>query len=64
MAIHRIQPVAAARSERERFESTLDPAIAELLDYLARELAEEYVRLMEAAASPPDARHVRKAEVP
>lgn len=35
-------------------EATLDPNVQSLLDHIATELAEEYIRLMEAAAGAED----------
>lgn len=36
--------------QRQACEAALDPNVRALLDHIAAELAEEYVRLMEAAA--------------
>jgi len=39
------------RKEEKILSSVQDPAVRELLDHIAEELAEEYVRLMNEAAS-------------
>lgn len=42
---------SAASSSRQHQAREIEPGIRGLLDHIAVELAEEYVRLMEAAAS-------------
>jgi len=45
-----VEDSIAAAKTRE-VDVSLEPAVARLLDHLAVELAEEYIRLMEAAAA-------------
>jgi hypothetical protein len=49
------KPSSSAAAE-PRYAEQIDPNLRELLEHIAVELAEEYVRLMEAAAEaePPD----------